>query len=367
LARPWRVLVVLLFAVVGLQAVGPAPAGAQQVPGMPPMPAPVTPGTASAATPDPVTTLDNVGAFAPEPAPVAPLAPPASTAGYVPQTGFFDTIRESLLGDAYAKPSTWHALPLTTFFTQGWNEAWVLPTAGSGGAPRQGWINSFDGQFFRAWFVVFAYQQDLGHNGSGYVGSYTIYVPLNRRFEVRIDEPFAVSNKGGQDNTYHTNSGDLIVSPRVLLSESKDVSQVLSMPVRMPTGRVDNGNGISSLGPQYQFWWNIAGKWALRGGNGLTIPTGGSAGRTTYNASLGLGRYWPGADDAWIRQFWIHLSTNLTTTIAGSGPNATYFALSPGIRFQITGLWYFLAAVEVPVTGPKAFDYAPILLLLKDY
>jgi hypothetical protein len=30
-------------------------------------------------------------------------------------------------------------------------------------------------------------------------------------------------------------------------------------------------------------------------------------------------------------------------------------------------MWHALAAIEVPMTGPKAFDYQPIFLLLKDY
>jgi hypothetical protein len=62
-------------------------------------------------------------------------------------TGIFDTITESVFGQP--DPNTWRPLPLSTFFSEGWNEAWVPSPSGSGGAPRQGWINAADGNFSR--------------------------------------------------------------------------------------------------------------------------------------------------------------------------------------------------------------------------
>jgi hypothetical protein len=32
-----------------------------------------------------------------------------------------------------------------------------------------------------------------------------------------------------------------------------------------------------------------------------------------------------------------------------------------------TGLWYFLAPVNVPVTGPGSFSYQPTFAILYDY
>ncbi|WP_165063897.1 hypothetical protein [Paludisphaera rhizosphaerae] len=50
-------------------------------------------------------------------------SPAGTTATYGPRVemGFFDTIAESLLGDAYAQGS-WHPLRLGTFFSEGWLE-----------------------------------------------------------------------------------------------------------------------------------------------------------------------------------------------------------------------------------------------------
>ena len=46
------------------------------------------------------------------------------------------------------------------------------------------------------------YNNDWHGNGNQYVGSWTIFAPFSRRFEMRVDVPFIVSNKGGPSNTY---------------------------------------------------------------------------------------------------------------------------------------------------------------------
>ena len=48
--------------------------------------------------------------------------------------------------------------------------------------------------------------------------------PLSRRFELRVDVPFVQSTKGGASDTYHGRFGDLVVSPRFLLSATRDFS-----------------------------------------------------------------------------------------------------------------------------------------------
>src|SRR5262245_19010525 len=66
-----------------------------------------------------------------------------------PKDGVLGAIVKSLTGDVYADPSRWREMSITTFFTEGWDEAWVSPPPGGGGAPRMGWLNAFDGVFYR--------------------------------------------------------------------------------------------------------------------------------------------------------------------------------------------------------------------------
>jgi hypothetical protein len=89
-------------------------------------------------------------------------------------------------------------------------------------------------------------------NGNAYVGSFSIFTPISQRFQLYFSVPFIQSDKGGLSNTYHGNVGDFVVSPRFLLSDNQDFSQVAECFVRTPTGSTVNGNGQSSLTPQYE-------------------------------------------------------------------------------------------------------------------
>ena len=85
---------------------------------------------------------------------MAPGTPPAPFAGYSSGLSALEVIRTSLFDDIYS-PETqarWTPLPLGTFFTEGWDQPFALPPAGSGARTRIGWINAFGGVFFRAWF-----------------------------------------------------------------------------------------------------------------------------------------------------------------------------------------------------------------------
>jgi hypothetical protein len=71
--------------------------------------------------------------------------------------------------------------------TEGWNEAWVPSPNGSGGAPRQGWIDAADGNFCRLWFFTLAQGFNFREPrnepsvGNAYLGASTLYTPLSRR------------------------------------------------------------------------------------------------------------------------------------------------------------------------------------------
>ena len=96
-----------------------------------------------------------------------------------------------------------------------------------------------------------ACDNNIGHNGNQYLQDFTIFVPFNRPFELQFDYNLIVSNKGGSNNTYHGNTGGTPL-PGFQLSESK-ISASCSKWVFACPPRRDNGNGVSSLAPQYQF------------------------------------------------------------------------------------------------------------------
>jgi hypothetical protein len=294
------------------------------------------------------------------------------------RVGWLDMLAESLCGNRH---DLWRPLPLSAFFTEGWRDPWYSPPHSTTGAPRQAWINAYDGVFYRIWLLQFEYANRFQQNGNGYAGSLFVFLPVSQRFQVSFNLPFITSDKGGLSNTYHGNVGDFAVSPRFLLSESQNLSQVVECIVRTPTGSTVNGNGQTTLTPQYEFWYGgLPGAAVIRGGAGMTIPTN-TAGvltnttgnpmvvpgsRTTCNYNLAIGKYWT-PHEAPLADFVTFLSANGYTTVDDRGPAYSYASLTPGFRFHLGNNYYFTAGLEVPLTGPKdmSFAYSPIFWIVK--
>ena len=199
--------------------------------------------------------------------------------------GIFDTITESIFGQP--DPDSWRPLPFSTLFSEGWSEAWVPSPKGSGGAPRQGWINAADGNLYRRWFFTFAQGFNDPPKGNAYLGSYTLMTPLSRRLMLITNVPFVLRNNAesgqpiidptGQTVTTsrsHTGFGDISFTPRVLLHETKDFSLTAELAVLTPTGNRPLA-GKTALTPAVGFWNNFAGGWVIRGGIGDSDPDPG--------------------------------------------------------------------------------------------
>ncbi len=201
----------------------------------------------------------------PGPAPAAPRV----------ELGHLETIAESLFGHPPA--NSWRPLPLSTFFSEGWNEAWVPSPNGSGGAPRQGWINAMDGNLYRLSFVSFGQAFNSPPKGNAYFGSYTILAPLNRRLELIVNVPFVVRNNvvsglpilspnnSMPPTSSHSGFGDMSFTPRFLLHETKDFSLTTELAVVTPTGNPPIAGKTTTLVPAFGFWTNPGGGWVVRG------------------------------------------------------------------------------------------------------
>ena len=103
---------------------------------------------------------------------------------------------------------------------------------------------------------------------------------------------------------------------------------MFQLGIGVPTGNEVNGNGVAFIAPQYQFWCNIYGNWAMRGFTGVTVPTNHAktSGYTSYNNNLAIGRYFKGSDDGWIQQFWVYIATVENSTISGPRPRGPFLA-----------------------------------------
>jgi hypothetical protein len=282
-----------------------------------------------------------------------------------------EVILQSIFGKP--DPNTWRPLSLSTFFSEGWNEAWVPSPDGSGGAPRQGWINALDGNMYRLWFFTFA--EGFNHSASNaYLGAYTLYTPLNRRLELITNVPFVVANNivsglpvirpsGGTAGTSQsqTTFGDLSFTPRVLLHETQDFTLTAEMAVVTPTGNSPL-EGKTSLIPAVGFWNNVAGMWVIRGGVGINIPVQGG-GADTLISQFAVGQTLTDHDVPVVGDFTYYLSMVANSPLSNGGQ--TSVELTPGIRTHLGQDWYFLAGLPTPLTKARVADLGMIFWFMK--
>jgi hypothetical protein len=283
-----------------------------------------------------------------------------------PTYSVWGAARESLFGDPYAHPERWRAMSLGTFFTEGWDEPWISPPRGSGGAPRQSWLNAFNGVFYRLVSSTFGWAHGA-HDA--YSGSLTVDTPLSARLQLQWTIPFVASTVGG-DGDRHTGVGDFSLTTRFLLSETQDVTQSFNVAFRTPTGDVVNHNGVASIEPDYEFWANWWRGLVVRGGVGIAIPfnhdgLADAGARTTLLGNLSAGYYFTPHDMAPIGDLVWYVSTNLSVLTDDRGPsNTATLTVTPGFRTYLGCNLYLFGGVEVPTTSPKPFDYQVLTELL---
>lgn len=277
-----------------------------------------------------------------------------------------DVALESILGEA--NEANWRPLSFRTLLSEGWNDPFVFTPRSTSGAPRQGWINAFDGVMYRLWFNSFGYRQNVGGNGNTYYSDWTVFIPLNRRLDIRLDVPYVNTNKGGPENKYITQFGDLTLTARMLLSETRDTSVIAVAATSIPTGQPATGGGSTQLGYGLQFWHSMRDRWIVRGGINAVIPVNDRPQgiRTNGNVNLAIGKYITEPGTPIFGDMVLYTSANLISSMDDRGPNNTFFSLTPGYRAEISNNWYHLAGVEIPmVGGPARYTYGLQFWILK--
>ena len=301
--------------------------------------------------------------------PVQPFNPSAWTGRT--EYPLSEVIWESLFGKP--DPDTWRPLLLSTLFSEGWNEAWVPSPIGSGGAPRQGWIDAADGTLYQPLgFFTFAQAFNQGPKGNAYLGAFTLFTPLSRRLELIINVPFVLRDSAASGlpiinptgrSTFksQTTYGDMSFTPRVLLHETKDFSLTTEMAVLVPTGNQPL-EGKTALIPNVSFWTNFPGRWVVRGGIGDMIPVGGG-GTNTLISQLAIGKVLTDHDVPLFGDFTLYVSAVGDTTLS-SGQH-TEVRLTPGLRTHLGRDFYFLAGLPTPVTTQRIGDIGMIFWFMK--
>jgi hypothetical protein len=288
------------------------------------------------------------------------------------EMGLFDTITESICGKP--DPNTWCPLPCSTLFSEGWNEAWVPSPNGSGGAPRQGWINAIDGNMYRLGFLTFAQGFNNPPAGNASLGAFTLLTPFSRRLMLITNIPYAQRNAGSTGLPFNSPAqsmdpatqgdstfGDISFTPRVLLHETQDFSLTTELAVVTPTGNQPLA-GKASLIPAVGFWNNFSGGWVIRGGFGVSIPTNSSG--NSLISQFAIGQTVTGHDVPLFGDFTYYVSAVVNTPLSNGG-GQTSVALTPGLRTHLGRDWYFLAALPIPLTEQRVADLGLIVWFMK--
>lgn len=294
--------------------------------------------------------------------------PQAVAAEEPARASFLDVAIESIFGPADS--ANWRPLLFSQLFTEGWDQPFVFTPLSTYGVPRQGWINAFDGVMYRLWFNEFSYRQNVGGNGEAYSATWSIFVPFNQRFDIRFDVPYVNSARGGPDDRYMTQFGDLTLRGRVRLHESRDTTVLAVVGSSIPTGQQPVGGGSTIGQAGIQFWQSLPDRWVVRGGLNIAVPFTDvpEGNRTTGNVNFAIGKYLTEAGTPLIGELVVYNSMNFFTSLEGPGPANAFFSMTPGYRAQIVDNWYHLAGVEIPmVGGPNHFTYGLTFWLLKVY
>jgi hypothetical protein len=210
----------------------------------------------------------------------------------------------------------------------------------------------------------------------GYLGSYTLLAPLNRRLSIVTSIPFVLHNnvdsglpindpprRRVSPSQNQTGFGDVTVTPRALLHETKDFSMTAELAVVTPTGTQPLAGTTTMLIPAIAFWNNIAGKVVIRGGLGISLPMDGSGDESI--GQLAVGQTLTEHDVPFFGDFTYYLAAVVNTPL--SNADQTRVTLTPGIRTHLGSDWYFLAGLPTPVTKQRVADLGLICWLMKSW
>ena len=278
--------------------------------------------------------------------------------------GLADVVTESIFGQS--NPANFTPLSLS-YFGDGWLEPWIDPGTGSSGALRGGWVSTFSGFFSREIDPTYSFTSAESPGRDEHVGSLALLTPLSRRVEMSLSIPFVDSLQSGGGKPSETSFGDIVLTPKVMLHETRDLSVSTGVGLRTPSGAERTGNGRTAVSPFLAFWQGLDDRWQVRGGIGADVLTQKhSTPDAVLRANLAVGTTLSSQGAAPLGNFTPYVSLNLYQNV-GSGPDTTTFSVTPGIRTYLGWTTYFISGVEIPVTNPDPFEWRVTAVLSKGF
>jgi Putative MetA-pathway of phenol degradation len=246
---------------------------------------------------------------------------------------------------------------------EGWGDPWIRPPHGPSGARREHWLNAADGFFTREVRFFYFWTDNIAKLGDSHVGLFSFQTPLSRRCWIGVDLPFTSLTGFNGDLDTSGRFGDLTVTPKVMLRETEDTSLSAGLAVRWPTGTGATGDDLLTLTPFVAVWRDIGGGASFHGAFGVEVPINDDARAVLPDATL-IGSLAVGQSVNGCFSYYVALNVRQEL---GTADEHTFLSITPGIRTHLGHHWYFLAAYEVPLVGPRFFDQRVLAGLIREF
>ena len=107
----------------------------------------------------------------------------------------------------------------------------------------------------------------------------------------------------------------------------------------------------------------------LRGGTGVNIDTGRTSATDTYMTNAAIGRYLTTRDAPIFKQMVAHVAVATMSDILGRKGFISEVYVAPGMRFCLDrdSKWSVLAAIQIPVAGPRPYAFQPDFAISRSF
>jgi Putative MetA-pathway of phenol degradation len=214
---------------------------------------------------------------------------------------------------------------------------------------------------------IYSHTSAGGRGQNEDAGTLLFETPISRRWMVGVSVPVVDSLAAGGGAPSATGFGDVVLENRFLLTETQDTTLSFNFNIRTPTGDTKIGADQTRLIPYLAFWQDMGKGVSVRGGAGFDVPVDCDPNQhgTIGFVNLAIGQTITEREAAPLGDFTYYVAINLSRNLGSN--DSTSVTLTPGVRTHLGNDWFFLAGVEVPVTGPLPFNERFTFVLVKGF
>ena len=275
-------------------------------------------------------------------------------------------------------------LGLRDFLTTGWDEKFEERHR-KGVAPRFNLFKTRQGFLEQIFAVDYGYlSRTDGGRFNEHEAAAGFEYALNRRFEIDAKPFYTWKTSRGERASQNGLRWDL--GTRFQLIDTTDTAVNVQLRVVTPSAHLEDRqttlgfvfagfndltkHGLCRTGLYYHVEYDalLGPRDAEPEAEGLP-PVQRASSRITYSVALAKTLVDP--EVPLIGDFTVFLEAFGATDLNGTKSSQTFFSFTPGVRMNLSGreekAWWLQTGYEIPVTGPRAFNYGFRIALIRDF